>query len=73
MHKDNSGHIWIATKRTVIYRYDGKVFKNYNVPISIMGILEDPKRNICLGGLGGVYRIKQNVEIVNISQNRPWK
>lgn len=73
IYKDNSKTIWISTMRNGVYRFDGEVFKNYNIPISIMSMTNDQKGNLWLGGAGGLYRINQNGEIVNITTNGPWK
>ncbi len=71
--KDSQNNIWIGTVENGVYRYDGKEFKNYDVPISIMAMTEDKKGNIWMGGAGGLYRIGPNETIHNITQNGPWK
>jgi len=71
IQKDNSGHIWISTTENGLYRFDGKDFKNYNVPISIMSIMNDKKGNLWLAGAGGLYR-KNDDEILKITTNGPW-
>jgi len=38
-----------------------------------MGILEDRKGNFWLGGAGGLYRINQNGEVINVTTKVPWK
>lgn len=73
IYRGKSGNIWIATVKNGVYKYDGEAFKNYKVPISIMGILEDRKGNIWLGGAGGLYRINQSGEVINVTTNGPWK
>lgn len=73
IHIDNSGNVWISTSRNGVYKYDGEFFKNYNVPISIMNILDDKKGKIWLAGAGGLYRINQSDEVINITINGPWK
>lgn len=66
IYKDRTENIWIATVSNGVYRYDGEEFKHYEVPISVMGILEDQKGNLWLGGAGGLYRINRNGEVVNV-------
>ena len=73
IYRDKSDNIWIATVKNGVYKYEGEAFKNYNVPISIMGILEDRKGNFWLGGAGGLYRINQNGEVINVTTKGPWK
>jgi ligand-binding sensor domain-containing protein len=73
IYRDKSENIWISTVRNGVYRYDGKKFTNYKVPISIMGMRGDSKGNLWLGGAGGLYRINQNGEVVNVTKNGPWK
>lgn len=73
IYKDKSENIWVGTLRNGVYRNDGKAFKHYQVPISIMGMREDRKGNLWLGGAGGLYRISQNGEIINVTTKGPWK
>ena len=73
LYKDKSENIWISTIRNGVYRYDGEEFKHYDVPISIMGMMEDQKGNLWLGGAGGLYHIDLNGDIVNVTQDGPWK
>jgi len=49
------------------------VFNNYDVPISITGMTNDQKGNLWLAGAGGLYRINQKGEVLNITTNGPWK
>lgn len=73
IHTDNSDNVWISTTNNGVYRFDGESFKNYNVPISIMNIMDDKKGSIWLAGAGGLYRINQNNEVINVTTNGPWK
>jgi ligand-binding sensor domain-containing protein len=73
IHKDGSGNIWISTTHNGVYRYDGSAFKNYKIPISIMCMSHDKKGNLWLGGAGGLYSISPDGDIVNVTQNGPWK
>lgn len=73
IYRDKSDNIWISTVKNGVYRYDGKVFKNFDLPISIMGIREDRNGNLWLGGAGGLYRINQDEEVVNVTTNGPWE
>jgi len=73
IHKDNNGNIWIGTSENGVYKFDGKGFKNYDVPISIMSMEDDKKGNLWLGGAGGLYKIDMNDNIVNVTKNGPWE
>jgi ligand-binding sensor domain-containing protein len=72
MYRDKLDNIWISTVKKGVYRYDGTDFKHFDVPISIMGMLEDQKGNLWLGGAGGLYKIKPNGELVNVTTTGPW-
>jgi len=72
IYRDKSENIWISTVKNGVYRYDGKAFKHYEVPISIMGMREDRKGNLWLGGAGGLYRINQDGEVINVTTKGPW-
>jgi len=73
IYKDRTKNIWISTTRNGVYRYDGKEFQNYNIPIAIMSILNDQKGNYWLSGAGGLYRIDKDGEIINVKTNGPWE
>lgn len=73
IYKDRTENIWVSTIRNGVYKFDGKEFIHYDIPISIMGIIEDHKGNLWLGGAGGLYRINQNEEVVNVTTNGPWE
>ncbi|OJJ23164.1 hypothetical protein BKI52_02075 [marine bacterium AO1-C] len=73
IHKDRTGNIWISTTKNGVYKYDGKGFKKYPVPISIMGMTTDKKGNLWLGGAGGLYRIDKKGEVINVTTKGPWK
>ena len=73
IYKDNSDNIWISTIKNGVYKFDGKEFKKYKVPISIMSIVEDRNGNLWLGGAGGLYQINLKGEVVNVTINGPWK
>lgn len=72
IYKDKADNIWIATTSDGVYRFDGEQFKHYDVPISIMGIEDDRKGNIWLGGAGGLYKINRAGEVVNVTIYGPW-
>jgi ligand-binding sensor domain-containing protein len=72
IYRDKSDHIWISTTSNGVYKYDGKTFKNYNIPISIMSIKEDQKGILWMGGAGGLYKINQKEEIINVTTQGPW-
>ncbi|GER61004.1 hypothetical protein ULMA_31120 [Patiriisocius marinus] len=73
IYKDNSSDLWISTTSHGVYNYTNNGFVNYKVPTSTMTFLEDTKGNIWLGCAGGLYKIKQNGETINITTNGPWK
>ena len=73
IYKDRTENIWISTIRNGVYKFDGKGFINYDVPISIMGMMEDQKGDLWLGGAGGLYRINRDGEVVNVTINGPWE
>lgn len=73
IYRDKSDNIWISTVKNGVYKYDGAAFKHYEVPISIMGMREDQKENLWLGGAGGLYRINQSGEVINVTTKGPWK
>jgi len=72
IYNDNFDNLWISTTSNGVYRFDRKKFKNYNVPISIMGMKNDKKGNLWLGGAGGLYRINLNGKVINVTTNGPW-
>ncbi len=73
IYSDNSNTIWICTIRNGVYSFDGKAFKNYDVPISIMSMIEDNNGNFWLGGAGGLYRIDTEGNVINVTVNGPWQ
>ncbi|MFK7809856.1 MAG: two-component regulator propeller domain-containing protein [Saprospiraceae bacterium] len=73
IQKGTSGNIWISTTKNGVYKYNGKDFKNYAVPISIMAILNDKQGNVWLAGAGGLYKINQKDEIINVTTEGPWE
>lgn len=72
IYKDHSENLWICTTKNGVYQFDGKVFKHHDVPISVMGVMDDQKGNIWLSGAGGLYRINEKGEILNITTKGPW-
>jgi ligand-binding sensor domain-containing protein len=73
IYRDKAENVWISTVKNGVYRYDGEAFKHFDVPISIMGMREDRKGNLWLGGAGGLYRINQQGEVINVTTKGPWK
>lgn len=62
INEDQGGNLWFGTDQG-IYKYDGKVFKNYDqkdglnhIEISRKGIIVDKSGTIWVGTHGGVYR-----------------
>ena len=72
VHIDKKGNIWISTRSYGVYKYDGDTFKAYDVPTSIMSMLNDDKGNLWMAGAGGLYRINSNGKVENILQDGPW-
>jgi len=61
INEDHGGNVWFGTDQGV-YKYDGKVFKNYRqkdgldqIDISRKGILVDKSGTLWVGTHGGVY------------------
>jgi ligand-binding sensor domain-containing protein len=73
IQKDGATDIWISTTKNGVYKYNGRDFKNYSVPISIMSIMKDKHGVIWLAGAGGLYKINQQEEIINVKTIGPWK
>ena len=66
--EDKSGNLWFGTDQGV-YKYDGKVFKQYHqkdglnhIDISRKGILVDKSGTIWIGTHSGVYRYDPSAE-----------
>lgn len=62
INEDKTGNLWFGTDQGV-YKYDGKIFRNYNqkdglnhIDISRKSILVDKSGTIWVGTHGGVYR-----------------
>ena len=62
INEDKNGNLWFGTDQGV-YKYDGKVFKNYNqkdglnhIDVSRKSILVDKSGTIWVGTHGGVYQ-----------------
>ena len=73
IYRDKSEHIWISTISNGVYKFDGRNFQNYDIPISIMGMINDQNGNLWLAGAGGLYKLTKNGEIINVKTNGPWK
>jgi ligand-binding sensor domain-containing protein len=73
VYKVGPNNIWISTTQNGVYQYNGRDFKNYPVPISIMDIMQDRHGITWLAGAGGLYKINQKEEIINVTTKGPWK
>lgn len=73
LYKDKSNKIWIGTTKNGVYKFDGKDFEHFQIPIATMGILDDSKNNIWVCGAGGVYRINPKGKIRNITTDGIWE
>lgn len=72
IYKDKLGGLWFSTTSHGVYHYKNDEFVSYTIPASTMSFLKDQKGNIWLGCAGGLYRIKPNGEILNITTTGPW-
>lgn len=72
IYNDNVGNIFIGTAKNGVYKYDGKTFSHYKVPISVMCMMHDKKGNLWLAGAGGLYKINLNGELINVTRDGPW-
>ncbi len=68
INEDKNGNLWFGTDQGV-YKYDGKVFRNYNqkdglnhIDISRKSILVDKSGTIWVGTHGGVYRYDSSAD-----------
>ena len=73
IYKDGANTIWISTTKNGVYKYNGREFKQYSVPISITDIMKDKHGIMWLAGAGGLYKINQKEEIINVTKKGPWK
>ncbi|MEY3241750.1 MAG: hypothetical protein RIR11_3189, partial [Bacteroidota bacterium] len=73
IYKEGTNDIWISTTKNGVYKYNGRDFKHYAVPISITGIIKDRHGMMWLAGAGGLYKINQKEEIINVTTKGPWK
>jgi ligand-binding sensor domain-containing protein len=71
IYRDHTDNIWISTTNNGVYKYMGEEFIPFEVPISIMSMIEDRNGNLWLGGAGGLYRINTK-GIVNVTSEGPW-
>jgi len=72
IYKDNSNELWISTTSNGVYNLTDDGFVNYGIPNPTMSFLKDKKGNIWLGCAGGLYKIDNDGEIVNVTTNGPW-
>ena len=73
IYAEDSGDIWISTISNGVYKYKDETFKNYKIPIAIVEMTTDEHGNLWLAGTGGLYKINENEEIINVKTNGPWK
>ena len=73
IYKDHSNDLWFSTLSNGVYKYANNEFINYKVPVPIMDVLEDKKGTIWLGCAGGLYKIDQNGNTINVTVNGPWE
>lgn len=73
IYKDDKGALWISTTSDGVYRYYQGSFEHYDVPVSIMSMLNDSEGRMWLAGAGGLYRITDQRKIINITTAGPWE
>ena len=73
IYQEGANHLWMSTTQNGVYRYNGRDFKHYPVPISITDIMKDRHGIMWLAGAGGLYKINQQDEIINVTTQGPWK
>jgi ligand-binding sensor domain-containing protein len=73
IYKDSNGYIWIGTKTNGVFQFNGKEFKQFDIPISIMSMMDEQNGKLWLSGAGGLYRIDENKKIVNVTKDGPWE
>jgi ligand-binding sensor domain-containing protein len=68
INEDKNGNLWFGTDQGV-YKYDGKIFRNYNqkdglnhIDVSRKSILVDKSGTIWVGTHGGVYQYDPSVD-----------
>lgn len=71
-YKDRSNNLWFSTISNGVYKYTGTTFVRYSVPVPIMDILEDNKGTIWLGCAGGLYKIDEEGNAINVTISGPW-
>ncbi len=72
IYRDNNDNLWIGTIKNGVYRYNGKEFENYAVPMSVVSIVKDSKGSVWIGCAGGLFSINSS-GIVNVKTNGPWE
>lgn len=73
IYKNDSNDLLFSSISHGLYKYANNEFVNYEVPVPIMSILEDEKGVIWLGCAGGLYKIDQNGNVINVTKNGPWE
>ena len=73
IYKNDLNDLWFSTISNGLYKYANNEFVNYEVPVPIMSILEDEKGIMWLGCAGGLYKIDQNGNVINVTTSGPWK
>ncbi|MEZ4911111.1 MAG: two-component regulator propeller domain-containing protein [Saprospiraceae bacterium] len=73
IYKDKSNDLWFSTINKGVYKYSNNAFIHYDVPVSIMDILEDNKGVVWLGCAGGLYKIDKDGKTLNVTTNGPWE
>jgi ligand-binding sensor domain-containing protein len=72
IYKNHSDALWISTTSHGVYKITNTTVVNYAIPLSTMSFCQDLKGNMWLGCAGGLYKINQQGEIINITTDGPW-
>lgn len=72
IHKDPDNDIWISTTQDGMYRYSIGGFKHYEVPVSVVKMLNDRNGVLWLAGAGGLYKIDATGMVINVTIDGPW-
>ncbi len=73
IYKDPMDELWFSTINNGLYQYANNSFIHYEVPVPIMDILRDDKGRIWLGCAGGLFRIQEDGDVINITTSGPWE
>ena len=73
IYRDHEGRIWISTVKNGVYQHHNGEFTHYAVPVSIMDMTQDRHGNMWMAGAGGLYKINNQGEVINVTRKGPWE